>query len=443
MRDFILLIIMVVGCAVALRYAWIGVILWTWVSVLNPHRFTYSFAYDMPVAAMAAGTTLMALLLTKQRESPFKGAPVVWLAMFTVWISISWIMGLDPAGDYDQWSKVMKIYLMLLVTLALLRTKTHIFAFMWVAVGSLALLGSKGGAFTIATAGTYRVWGPQGTFIAENNAFAVALVMTIPLVRFLQLQLTSRLARHGLTVAMILIAVAALGSQSRGAMLALSAMTLLLWWRQKRQRLLGAVVIGTVAMMLLAFMPESWEARMNTVRSYEEDLSAMGRIAAWWVAWGISFDYPFGVGFNAARPELFILYSPYVHILGGHAPVAHSIYFQTLGHHGWVGVFLFVGIWFSAWRVAKRLMKSAEGIPQAKWCADLGSMAQVSFVGYLVGGAFLDLAYFDLPYNIMVALVLSAAWLKRRAWETEPPAPARRWLRVPGVEGPPPQLVRG
>lgn len=442
MRDVILLLIMVVGCAAALRYAWIGVILWTWVSTLNPHRFTYGFGYNLPVAAMAAGATLVALLLTKDKESPFKGPPVVWLAVFTVWITISWLMGLDPAGDYEQWSKVMKIYLMLLVTLALLRTKTHIFAFLWVAAGSLAFLGAKGGAFTIATAGTYRVWGPTGTFIAENNAFAVALVMTIPLLRFLQMQLTSRLARHGMTVVMIMIAAAALGSQSRGALLALSAMTLLLWWRQKKQRLIGALVIGTVALVLIPFMPDSWEARMSTVRSYDEDLSAMGRIAAWWVAWGISFDYPFGVGFHAARQELFIKYSPYVHILGGHAPVAHSIYFQTLGHHGWVGLFIFVGMWFSTWRVAKSLIKSSEGIPQAKWCSDLGSMAQVSFVGYLVGGAFLDLAYFDLPYNIMVALVLTSVWLKKRAWETEPPAPERRWLRIPGVFSPPPKLAK-
>jgi putative inorganic carbon (HCO3(-)) transporter len=435
MRDIVLLAIMVAGVLAALRWPWVGVMLWTWVSTLNPHRFTYGFAYDMPFAAAAAGVTLVALLLTRDRESPFKGPPVTLLAVFIVWISISWVLGLDPAKDYDQWNKVMKIYLMILVTLALLRTKTHIFAFIWVSAGSLALLGAKGGVFTIATAGSHRVWGPPGTFIAENNAFAVALVMTIPLMRFMQMQFRGRWARHGMTLLMVLIAASALGSQSRGALLALTAMAGLMWWRQKHQRVLGAVVMVVAAGLLLAFMPESWEARMTTIKTYEEDLSAMGRIAAWWVAWGVSFDYPFGVGFNAARPELFFKYSPYVHLLGGHSPVAHSIYFQMLGHHGWVGLFLFLAIGFSTWRVASRIRRQADVVPEARWCGELAGMAQVSLIGYAVGGAFLDLAYFDLPYNVMVMLVLTHVWVASRAWEREPATVQSRW-RIPGVAGP-------
>jgi hypothetical protein len=36
-----------------------------------------------------------------------------------------------------------------------------------------------------------------------------------------------------------------------------------------------------------------------------------------------------------------------------------------------------------------------------------------------VGGAFLSLSYFDLPYNIMVMLVACRFWLLERRWETE------------------------
>jgi len=35
-------------------------------------------------------------------------------------------------------------------------------------------------------------------------------------------------------------------------------------------------------------------------------------------------------------------------------------------------------------------------------------MIQVSLVGYGAGGAFLGLAYFDLTYHLMIALVLAA-----------------------------------
>ena len=46
-------------------------------------------------------------------------------------------------------------------------------------------------------------------------------------------------------------------------------------------------------------------------------------------------------------------------------------------------------------------------------------MCQVSLIGYAVGGAFLSLAYFDLPYNIMVIVVLARRWLDRKAWLEE------------------------
>jgi hypothetical protein len=36
-------------------------------------------------------------------------------------------------------------------------------------------------------------------------------------------------------------------------------------------------------------------------------------------------------------------------------------------------------------------------------------MAQVSFIGYAVGGAFLGLAYFDLPYTIMALVACTYA----------------------------------
>lgn len=432
MRDVIVMSIVLVGALAALRRPWIGVMLWTWVSLMNPHRMAYGFAYDMPVAAIAAGSTLLGLLMTKERESPFKGPPTYWMVAFVVWITLSWLAGLDPASDYAQWNKVMKIYLMTLVALVLLRSKTHIFAFVWVMVLSLGFIGTKGGAFTLATAGAYRVWGPPETFIAENNALAVAIIMTIPLVRFLQTQVDSRWTRHAMSFAMLLLAACALGSQSRGALLAIVAMSMLLWWRMRRHQLIGLVVIGALGAALIIFMPDSWSDRMSTLQTYGEDQSAMGRIAAWWVAWGIGFDYPFGVGFFAARPELFFKYSPYVEFLNNHYPVAHSIYFQTLGHHGFVGLFIFLVLWFSSWRIAAAIRKEAKGIKEAAWCVDLAGMIQASLVGYFVGGAFLDLAYFDLPYNLMVVLLLTRAWVRRKGWVEEAQTALTRW-QIPGV----------
>ncbi|MEF7616863.1 putative O-glycosylation ligase, exosortase A system-associated [Aquincola sp. MAHUQ-54] len=415
MRDILVMGIIVALVLLTLRRPWIGVLAWCWISLMNPHRYTYGFAYTAPVAAMAAGTTLLALVFYRQKKSPFQGAPTVWLLLFFMWVTVSWLMGLDYKTDYLQWDKVMKVYLMVFVALAMIHSRLQIVALAWVCALSLALLGAKGGLFTLAHGGSYHVWGPPDSFIADNNEFALALVMTIPLLRFCQLQMPSARARLAMTAIMLLCAISVLGSQSRGGLLAISAMTLLLWWRGHK-RMLGGVFIALAAMALLAFMPDTWTERMNTIGEYQEDESAQGRFSAWWVSWGVAKHYLFGIGFNLARPELFQLYSPTPQ-LG--TPVAHSIYFQVMGHHGFIGFFLFVMIWISTWRMASKLRKEAASIAQARWCFDLAGMAQASLLGYLVGGSFLSLSYFDLPYYIMAMVVLARAWVRNRGWETE------------------------
>jgi probable O-glycosylation ligase (exosortase A-associated) len=433
LRDIAVVSVAALGAAVALRRPWIGVLAWTWISLMNPHRLCWGFAVNFPLGMMTAVATLVGFLVSSDRKDmPFKGAPVVLLAIYMVWMTLSWRLGRDPEGDFEQWDKVMKIDFMILVALALLRTKLHIITLAWVVTLSMALLGAKGGWFTIVTGGAHKVFGPPGSFIGDNNHMALAMVMTVPLLRFLQLQLPPGWQRHAMTVTMVLVAASALGSHSRGALLAIAAMSIFLWWRGGRHLGFGLMIVLAGA-ALVAFMPDEWAARMATIDNPTEDKSAMGRIAAWWVAWGVAKHEVFGVGFLAARPELFVAYSPYGLTYG--TPAAHSIYFQVMGHHGFIGLALFLGIYIATWHSCWRLRKESRGIPQARWCADLANMAQVSLLGYAAGGAFLSMAYFDLPLNVMVLVVLTRVWLRKRMWETEP-APERGWRNVPGLVQP-------
>ena len=68
---------------------------------------------------------------------------------------------------------------------------------------------------------------------------------------------------------------------------------------------------------------------------------------------------------------------------------------------------LFLLLWFMVWRWCGWLVSNARAAPESRWAAELGGLCQVSLVGYAVGGAFLSLAYFDLPYNIMVLVVVA------------------------------------
>lgn len=175
-------------------------------------------------------------------------------------------------------------------------------------------------------------------------------------------------------------------------------------------------------------MPESWHERMDTIRNYEEDGSAMGRIFAWQTAINIANDRVSGAGFDMYYDPVFAAYAPDA----GDSPfdptiarAAHSIYFQVLGEHGYIGLFLFMMVWLTAWRMAAGLRRDTRDDPQLGWLYHFGGMVQVSLVGWAAGGAFLSLSYWDVPYNLVVAIVVAQRWRHERAElpEVEPPEP--------------------
>ncbi len=414
MRDFLLVSILVSVLPWALRHTYVAVLLWTWISIMNPHKMAFGFAYSFPFAAIAAGAAMLSMFTTKDRLKLPKSPLIIILILFIGWMCVTTAFAFNPDPSFEQLKKILKIQLMTLVAMAALQERRHIELFVWVNALSIGFYGLKGGMFTIRSGGVGTVWGPAGGFIEGNNELAVALIMTIPLINFLRAEATRKWLRGALLGLMIMSTIAALGTQSRGAFLALSAMSLVLWWRSDKKLLFG-IGGALLAFTLLAFMPDSWEKRMSTIKTYEDDSSAMGRINAWWLTINIANDRFLGGGFEIYTPELFARYAPNPVDLH----VAHSIYFSVLGEHGYVGLFLFLVIWWLGIRTAGQIRKDSRRCPQAQWLFHLAGMCQVSLVGYAVGGAFLSLAYFDLPYHILVILLVAQRWLAEKRWQTD------------------------
>jgi probable O-glycosylation ligase (exosortase A-associated) len=86
----------------------------------------------------------------------------------------------------------------------------------------------------------------------------------------------------------------------------------------------------------------------------------------------------------------------------------HSIYFEIMGEHGFIGFGMFILLAIFTWLRANQVIRECKNDPERKWAADLAAMIQVSLVGYGAGGAFLGLAYFDLTYHLMITLILAA-----------------------------------
>ena len=398
----------------ALRHTWIGALLWTWFSLMNPHRLTYSFAFSLPFAQATAIVTLLSILWSKGKVRLPADASVLMLVLFVLWTCVTTYFAILPAPSSDILLKVVKIQLMTLVCIAAIRERKHIELFIWVNVLSIGFYGFKGGLFAIATGGAARVWGPADSFIEDNNALGLALVMIIPLGYYLWQVATRRWLRWGLAFFLVMCSVAVLATQSRGAFLAIIAMTLVLWTRT-RQKVFAGALLALVAAVLVTNMPESWETRMRSIGNYTEDTSSMQRLNAWTTAINVADDRITGAGFSIAYRDIFNVYSPNPEWVY----TAHSIYFQALGEHGWIGLLLFLSMGALSFWNAARIRSKARQQAASWWASDLMGMLQVSMVGFAVGGAFLSLTYFDLPYNILVMVVAVKYWMLEERWKTE------------------------
>jgi putative inorganic carbon (hco3(-)) transporter len=310
-----------------------------------------------------------------------------------------------------------------------MHSKEKLERLVWVIVISIGIFGVKGGIFTAAHGGNYIVWGPPSSFIEGNNELALALLTIVPLMRYLQTRTSSKWIKRGLAGAMVLCAFSIVGSYSRGALLGATAMTALLWLKSKRKIAFGIPIV-LVFILAVMFMPDRWGQRMGTIETYDQDASALGRINAWNFAFNLAKDHPItGGGFNVFTHEMFARYAP--NPLDVHD--AHSIYFQVLGEHGFVGLFLFVLLGILTVTTAGWVIRKTRDHPELQWAHDLGSMIQVSFAGFAVGGSFLGLAYWDLPYHLMAIAVLTKV-IVRDALAA--PAPALGVPTAPSVAPP-------
>ncbi|MBL4588530.1 MAG: putative O-glycosylation ligase, exosortase A system-associated [Alphaproteobacteria bacterium] len=403
MRDLLITLIVFGSVPFIFKRPYIGILMWCWISYMNPHRASWGFAYNMPFAAIIAGATMLAMVVqAKQVQKPdFNSIVVLWI-FFILWTGLTTIFAFYPDSSMYVFKSYFKIMLMTLVALMLINDQLKLNHFIWIIVLSLGYFGVKGGLFTIATGGSFRVWGPPDSFIEGNNELALALLMLIPLTNYLRVVSVKKWVKLGCLGAIFLMMAAALGSQSRGALLAAGAMGFYLWLKSDKKFLSGiAVAISGVGFLM--FMPKTWWDRMSTIETYDQDASAMGRINAWWTEFNIANDNVFGAGFNHASLDVFSKYAPNP----DNVLVAHSIYFQVLGDHGWLGLFLFLTFCVLSLWLSKKITKKTTNNEQLAWANLLSRMIYVSLIAYAVGGAFLSLAYFDLPYHLMAILIMT------------------------------------
>jgi probable O-glycosylation ligase (exosortase A-associated) len=402
-RDILILVILVASVPVCFVRPFYGVLVWSVVSFLNPHRFAWA-AQNFPVAIAVGIPTIAGFLLFSPNIKTLRSREVWLMAILGIWFTITSIAAANNpvfihhiADTWEKWRTVSKILLMAVVTIAVVNSFSRLRTFVLVIAGGFGILILKILPFMILTGGQFRAYGPPGSMIADNNDFGLALNMMLPMFFFLALSEERPWVRRLFGFLFIATIPAIFCTYSRGALVGLLSVGILLFMRvDLRHRIILIPVAGLAILLVFLAAPEAWKQRMNPTREGALDRSAQSRLDSWAFARHLAYDYPItGGGFATFTEELSPRYARPGAVMVG----PHSVYYGLLAEHGFVGLGLYLVLVASCFWSAHGLIRQARllGDTNVAYYAD---MFRFSLVGFLTSGIFLGRAYFDLFFAI-------------------------------------------
>ena len=415
MRDLFVLPLLLSMLALTFVAPYVGVLTWTWLTLMNPHRFLWGILSSLPLNLIVAVVVAIGWALSREPKRLPVNALTVLLVLFVCLMTVTTFFALVPEKSWPLWDRNIKIIALGFLVAAMANNRIRVHALIWVVVISLGYFGVKGGAFTLLTGGKYLVLGPERSPIQDNNHMALALCMVIPLINYLRLQSSVYWIRLGLIAAILFTIVAILGTHSRGGLVGLATVCAYFWWKSDGKLLIA--IIGVAALFAgISFMPDFWGDRMRTLEEFQEDSSFRVRMQAWTFAINLALDRPLvGGGFSAG--ELLSVYRQYLplelDLEFGRA--SHSIYFQVLADHGFPGFVVYVLILALLWWQTLSISWHTVNRPELQWMNQLVRMIQVSLLAFYVAGAALSMAYYDLLFIILGVVVSMREMLNRSA----------------------------
>ena len=416
LRDYILLAVLGGLVPASLFRPWVGVLGWFWIAYMVPHSLTWGFGRTLPLAAIVGGATLVGFVFTNDRRRFPRSVSVFLLLLFFAHITLSSALAYSQELAWAKWNWVSKILVMTLVTLCLFQERTRLRYLYLVPALGLGFYGLKGGLWVLRTGGGSRLFGPEKSFFEDNNTYGLALAMVLPLLLYLSRDEPRRWLRQLMRVMFAGTVIAILFTYSRGAFLGLAIVMGVLIWRSP-WRLRFATVVIVVSLLAAPLVPSALKSRIESIADQESsetrDKSSAGRIEAWTTAWGIAVAHPFfGEGFKALwNTQLWNMYYGNDYLV---VRDVHSLYFEVLSEHGMLGCALYLAILLSTLGTLARLRRRWRGDPEHGYLSRYAEMTELAIYPFLVAGAFLGVAYFDL-YFLYVACAAILAQLSHEA----------------------------
>jgi probable O-glycosylation ligase (exosortase A-associated) len=425
MRDLMFAMMMLVAVPLAIARPFNAYLLWAWTAVVVPTSYFYGFMSSARLNFLFAILTLLLIALGRVPWKSYQANRVTWwYLVFLLHATLVYFFAY-PGNPFnaEYYEFFIKGLLFSLAMPFFLRERVHMHTLILVVVLGFGLHGVLNGLKVLASAGGHNVVGPAGTMIGDRNHLSTALALVLPLLYYLYQQSSHRLIRLGFLGGFVLVALAIVGSGSRGGFIALAVVS---GWLvvTSRKRWSALALLAIMALLFVNLAPAEWFSRLSTIETAGADESFMGRVIAWQISSAIALNNPvFGGGFHAVQVQgIWDQFKGAPSLLGFlnlpmpdfSAKAAHSIYFEIMGDMGFVGLFIFLGILFHAIRtryVIKRQLATMG--KQWLWARDMADMLMLSIIAYMAGGAAVSLAYFEVIYMVVMLMEMLRLYVGR------------------------------
>lgn len=376
-----------------------------WVDIVKPQALAYSIIRDLPLSLIAALAMLSQFTIKDRKHPPQFGSLLILISALAVWITLTSWMSTVPSA-WTKWDWVFKVLVFSVLIPFIFRSRIQIEAFILVFIFSAATIFFSAGIKTLLGSGGYGVLAIMGggnTGLAEGSTLAAVCAMLIPLILHVMrnsLIFPKSWFSAALFTGIIVTAIAAIvGTAARTGLIAMGVLFVLGVIKSKHRAwlLIGGVLLAIVLMNIdLSATP--WGARMSTIETYDQDSSAMGRIAVWqWTA-EYSLTHIFGGGFDAFRlsniagvaADGTLRYYPPGSMLG---LAFHSVYFEVLGEQGILGFLMYFSMIIITLLKLSKLRKKWRNHGGMAWLVSLADALTSSILVFLAGGAFIGIAY--------------------------------------------------
>lgn len=319
------------------------------------------------------------------------------LLLFALWLTLSSLWASNPGNvgaGLKTWLIAILAFILTITTLRSPRDVAVIgVAFIIGAVISVTF-GTASWALSPTAESVGEVTAQGGRFTGgggDPNVQAAGFIVAMFLCAGFWGLARRRLARLGLLLAFIIVAIGFFATQSRGGLLALAvaAVAGLVVLPGQRKRLLGLTAAAGVGLGIVAFVNPSAITRMTDIGG-----GSSGRSDIWQVAWTIFKRHPLnGIGLNnfeAVEPHYTLNSGTLsrVELIVDKPHLVHNVYLQLLTETGIVGFVIFlvviVASMRASWLAAKRFDASGHfgygDLARAALMASIAMLAAQFFI---------------------------------------------------------------